>query len=118
MTAVQAVVRQLSVQQRDGLPKRILDLYEEDERKGFPAGKYGVLQWEHCKELMLSLINANDHTTIVIDALDELDNESQYRQSLLDLLTFLIRECHTVVKVFVSSRDDQDIVKELKNVPN
>jgi hypothetical protein len=50
-------------------------------------------------------------TTIVIDALDEIDSED--RHALLEALEDILQEAVRLVKVFVSSRDDQDIIYTL-----
>jgi len=120
LTVLQAVIRQLSLCQPDGLPNEILIRYTEDGADGFPAGKSGVLRWEDCRALLLSLLNLYPQTTIIIDALDELDidYESKHRHLLLELLNDVVLQCDSLVKIFVASRDDQDIVMELEKVPN
>lgn len=52
----------------------------------------------------------------MVDALDECDPEM--RQSLLDAFEDILRESAGLVKIFVSSRDDQDIVCTLRGYPN
>jgi len=120
LTVLQAIIKQLSLCQPDSLPNEIFLRYTKDQKRGFPAGKSGVLQWEDCKELLLSLLNIYPQTTIIIDALDELDldYESKHRGLLLELLNDVVLQCGSLVKVFVASRDDQDIVMEFKKVPN
>ena len=54
--------------------------------------------------------------TIVIDALDECDPDK--RHDLLSALDTIITESASLVRVFVSSRDDGDIVCQLKDSPN
>jgi len=120
LTVLQAIIRQLSLCQPDGLPNEIFIRYSKDRKSGFPAGKSGALQWDDCKELLLSLLNMYPQTTIIIDALDELDldYESKHRHLLLELLNDVVLQCESLVKIFVASRDDQDIVMEFKKVPN
>ncbi|RPB20958.1 hypothetical protein L211DRAFT_462101, partial [Terfezia boudieri ATCC MYA-4762] len=120
LTVLQAIIKQLSLRQPDGLPNEILNRYMVDQKNGFPAGKSGVLRWEDCGTLLLSLLNMYPQTTIIIDALDELDldYESKHRHLLLELLNDVILKCESLVKIFVASRDDQDIVMEFKKVPN
>jgi hypothetical protein len=55
-------------------------------------------------------------TTIVIDALDESDPTK--RGDLLEGLKMIISTSTSLVKVFLSSRDDADITLELSDVPN
>jgi len=120
LTVLQAIIRQLSLCQPDGLPEEILNRYTADQKKGFAAGRSGVLQWEDCRTLLLSLLSMYPQTTIIIDALDELDsgNESEHRILLLELLIDVVLKCDSLVKIFVASRDDQDIVVELEKMPN
>ena len=66
-------------------------------------------------DTILALLETNP-ATIVIDALDECDPGS--RGELLDALDTIICESASLVKVFVSSRDDGDIVCRLANSPN
>lgn len=54
--------------------------------------------------------------TIVIDAVDECD--PLLRDDLLETLEDIIQNSPTLVKIFVSSRDDQDIVCHLEGYPN
>jgi hypothetical protein len=54
--------------------------------------------------------------TIIIDALDECDLES--RADLLSTLETILRDSSTLVKIFLSSRDDQDIVCRLNDYPS
>ena len=120
LTVLQAIIRQLSLYQPGGLPNQIFNRYRGDQENGFPAGISGALQWEECRVLLLSLLNMYPQTTIIIDALDELDldYEPKHRHLLLELLNDVVLECESLVKIFVASRDDQDIVMELKRVPN
>jgi len=60
-------------------------------------------QGEECRVLLLSLLNMYPQTTIIIDALDELDldYESKHRHLLLELLNDAVLECDSLVKIFV-----------------
>ena len=55
-------------------------------------------------------------STIIIDALDECDPAR--RHELLLALERIRDESVNLVKMFVSSRDDQDIVRRLNNSPD
>jgi hypothetical protein len=52
----------------------------------------------------------------VIDALDECDPGK--RRDLLKALEKILQESSGLVKIFVSSRDDHDIVSRLQHYPN
>ncbi|KAF7452322.1 Arp Ankyrin repeat protein [Pyrenophora tritici-repentis] len=66
--------------------------------------------------LVLQLIAQYPLTTIVIDAMDECD--PQKRHELLKALEKILQNSSSLVKIFVSSRNDQDIVLRLRNYPN
>ena len=57
-------------------------------------------------------ITNEDPVTIVLDALDEVDDTK--RVDLLDALEQIVRESHSVVKIFISSRRDRDIVERFE----
>jgi len=65
---------------------------------------------------MISLINAYRRTAIIINALDEADPKK--RRKSLDTLKAIMETSSSLVKIFVSSRDDGDIVRTLKGEPN
>lgn len=67
-------------------------------------------------ELILQLVDYHDITTIVIDALDECDKKSRGR--LIQILQRILQDAQSLVKVFVSSRDDGDIKLQLQDYPH
>lgn len=73
------------------------------------------LMLDETVDVILALLETNP-ATIVIDALDECDPHQ--RGELLDALSTIIRDSASLVKVFVSSRDDGDIVCQLADLPN
>ena len=90
----------------------VVDKYKK-RGEGFSSN--GLLL-EESLELIIKLTEIYDMTTIVVDALDECDPET--RQSLLDAFEGILEESAGLVKIFVSSRDDQDIVCTLREYPN
>jgi hypothetical protein len=66
--------------------------------------------------LIMQLIEQYPLTTIIIDAMDECDPERRYE--LLEALEQVLRDSSSLVKIFVSSRDDQDIMFCLRHYPN
>ncbi|KAF8246975.1 hypothetical protein K440DRAFT_661713 [Wilcoxina mikolae CBS 423.85] len=109
----QTIVKQLSLQFHGGLPNQIVEEYNKRSKDGFSAGSF---RFDECQALINSLLGLYRRTTIVIDALDESNPEE--RENLLEGLKTLINSSPRVVKIFVSSRDDQDIALELRGVPN
>lgn len=108
------IVKQLSSPQ-DGLPlrKEIISAYEARKQSGVSSKS---LAFQESLDLIISLANTYLHTTIVVDALDECDPEN--RKRFLYSLQTIINDSSSLVKIFVSSRDDSDIVLQLKDVPN
>jgi hypothetical protein len=111
---MQSLVRQLSVQLPEhGVPKPVSDEYEKREKNAFSSRH---LSFQECQKLIISLLNIYPQTTIAIDALDEIDRKS--RKPFLKALSTIAQESKSLVKIFVSSRDDDDIILELEAVPN
>ena len=109
-----SIVRQLSCTE-PGLPllSPIIEIYE---RKGQGFNSQG-LQIEESRDLITRLIEYYPMTTVIIDALDECDPEK--RDLLLDTIESLLQDSSLgLLKVFLSSRDDQDISCTLRDYPN
>ncbi|KUM59347.1 hypothetical protein ACN42_g7803 [Penicillium freii] len=62
--------------------------------------------WE-CRDLILELTEAYSRTTIVIDALDECAREE--RAELVEALEYIIDNSTSLVKAFVTSREEGDL---------
>jgi hypothetical protein len=115
---MRCILKQLSCTKSD-LPVRepIAPLYRNMKEE---ANDHGLkeppkLTIEESTELILDLLQ-NNRATIILDALDECDPERRYE--LLLAFDKIIRDSSNVVKVFVSSRDDQDMVCRLENSPS
>lgn len=67
-------------------------------------------------QLIMQLIELYPQTTIIVDAMDECNPTT--RADLLRALEHILQTSSSLVKVFVSSRDDQDIVLKLSGYPN
>ena len=106
---MRSILRQLTVSQ--GSSSTIHDqVLQEFERRqavarvdGFEVEK---LQAADCARLILETTAVNP-ATIVIDAVDEIDSSS--RHVLLSALIQIVQDSFSVVKVFVTSRDDSNI---------
>jgi hypothetical protein len=85
---------------------------EEADNDGCEPTKLTLTE---CVELILALLETIP-ATIIIDALDECDPAR--RHELLLALDRIREESTSLVKVFVSSRDDQDIVCQLNHSPD
>lgn len=73
------------------------------------------LTLQEAVDLIISLTDENP-ATIIIDALDECD--ALHRYELLEALDVIIQQSSNIVKIFVSSREDSDILCKLENSPN
>jgi len=115
-----SLVRQMSCLE-DGSPilQPVREKYEERKKQGFQSIPPCL---EESRDLIIALTAYYPLTTIVIDALDEIDALGQCdevgRTDLLEALEQIVLRSSNLVKVFVSSRNDQDIVRHLANCPN
>lgn len=111
---MRTIVKQLSLRAGSPLPQPVIDAYENRKAGGFASGS---LRLEESFKLISSLIEQYSHTTIVIDALDECDvgKRSNFVKVLRRLIGF---SPSAPVKIFISSRNDEDIVYQLEKVPN
>lgn len=75
-----------------------------------------MLSLEECTEIIIHLTKDSSLTTIVLDALGECDEEK--RSDLLEALAVILQRSTNLVKIFISSRDDHDIVCQLINYPS
>lgn len=111
---VASIARQLSTAEYEGpLLDATIKMYEEKENQGFASGS---LSLQESIGLILKLLEKYQDAIIVIDALDECNEET--RGDLLDALEELLKESPCLLKVFVSSRTDQNIVYRLETYPN
>jgi hypothetical protein len=95
------------------LLRPLLDIYKEDEDTGFASGSPQV---KDSSALILKLLDNYPMTTIVIDAMDECDPLK--RIELLSSLEMFLRESASLIKIFITSRDDQDLRIQLQGYPN
>lgn len=111
---IASIARQLSCLRPEfPLLGPVIETYRRREAEGFASGP---LQIDESTSLILQLTEKYPMTTIVIDALDECDPET--RTDLLGTLEKILKESLGLVKIFVSSRDDQDIVCHLQDYPD
>lgn len=74
----------------------------------------GRLSCDECMDIIISILNERQITYIVIDALDECDPTTRSR--LFRALEVILLEADTLVKIFVTSRDDKDIVALMRRL--
>jgi hypothetical protein len=109
-----SLVRQLSsIEPGKPLLPPSISFYKKEEAEGFASGQ---LKIEDSCRLITQLIGLYPQTTIIIDAMDECDPDTRYE--LLQALEELLQSASSLLKIFVSSRNDQDIVQMLTSYPN
>jgi hypothetical protein len=114
---LRSILKQLSCSKPE-LPIRepVAEEYKKRKKEAEEHGSEPLkLTVTECIELILALTHYNP-AIIVIDALDECQQDR--RHELLEALDDIIKMSANLVKVFVSSRDDIDIVLRLEESPN
>jgi len=105
---LRSILEQLSSTDMDApIRQPVVDAYRQREREA-RGRRPEKLALEECTEVILELVEENP-AIIVIDALDECDPVR--RQDLVLALRRIISESASVIKIFISSRDDEDIVQ-------
>ena len=108
-----SILRQLTCSHPDApVLTPVIEAYKS-RGEGFSSNG---LDLDDSRDLIVDLVENYGMTTIVVDALDESD--PQLRESLLDAFEHILKESAGLVKIFVSSRNDQDIVHILRTYPN
>ena len=90
------------------IPMRIRARYESRKNDG-------AMSFEEAVRFMTDVSNEHEITYILIDALDECNKET--RAELLDALQYLLQESSTLIKIFVASRNNHDLLDVLKDYP-
>lgn len=113
---LRAIVKQLSSLEQDSeLLKPIVDKYEQAKKAGDISEP---LDLDECRDLITKILPSYRQTNIIIDALDECHRGTRSR--LISALTAIMESSPgmSLVKIFISSREDDDIVLKLSKLPN
>ncbi|OQE02907.1 hypothetical protein PENVUL_c037G03204, partial [Penicillium vulpinum] len=109
---LRSYIKQLSMSRRvDAIPHSIIKRYKEIHHSGSSTR----LSVEESKTLLLELINSSRNPVLILDALDEADVED--REEILTSFDLLMVECCDL-KIFISSRRNEDIKRRLQNKGN
>jgi len=73
------------------------------------------LTLKECEDLLVQLMAVYPQTTICIDAIDEVDLKLRFE--LLDTLRHVVERSNTLVKIFVTTRMDTDILMQFEMFP-
>ncbi|KAI5841657.1 hypothetical protein BZA05DRAFT_344843, partial [Tricharina praecox] len=96
----------------DKLLMPLVCIYEAREKRG---QKSSHLTLTESQELLVQLTDIYPQTTICIDALDEVENET--RIQLLKSLKYVVETSKNRVKIFATTRMDIDILRQLEMFP-
>ncbi|RPB22319.1 hypothetical protein L211DRAFT_333519 [Terfezia boudieri ATCC MYA-4762] len=97
---------------KEGLLTPIVDIYRDRERNG---QKSAQLSLKESQDLLVQPIDIYPQTTICINAIDEVDDDT--RIHLLKSLKNVIKASKNVVKIFVTTRMDSDILMQFEIFP-
>ncbi|KAF8428797.1 hypothetical protein EV426DRAFT_527835, partial [Tirmania nivea] len=95
-----------------GLLPHVVDIYKKRERKGQKSTQLSLVE---AQDLLVQITDIYPQITICIDAMDEVDND--IRIHLLMCLNHVIQTSKNVVKIFVTTRMDVDILNQFENFP-
>ncbi|TGO55838.1 hypothetical protein BOTNAR_0236g00050 [Botryotinia narcissicola] len=94
--------------------KPVVEVYKNLKKENRGLSPQERLSLDETTEVLLKILQV-DPFCVVIDALDECDPSERY--SVIESLKTIIDESANVVKVFISSRRDNDIVSQFEESP-
>lgn len=108
ISVLRSYVRQLSMVPcyPKCMQKELIQLYQESRKQGVK------LSTKVCKDQIFASANLYPRTILILDGLDECD--ANERGALIKILAELIQHAKNPVKLFISSRREQDIAKQLE----
>jgi hypothetical protein len=110
---LRSFVKQLSMSSSTStVHNALVEIYKKKERAGFASAK---LTFEDSQSLLLVLIQEYSQTILVLDALDESDE--RVRVELIGFFNYLVAKSQHL-KIFISSRRDDDIKCQLEKKAN
>lgn len=113
---LRAILKQLSsLDTGTGLLNPVVNAYKKAEDAGLTSE---TLDLGECRDLIIEILQSYSQINIIIDALDECQKETRSR--LIVALKAIMESAPDVnlVKIFISSRDDDDILLKLNKHPN
>jgi len=91
---------------------QVVKIYQDREKQGQKSAPLSLVE---SQDLLVQMIDIYPQTTICIDAMDEVDNDT--RIFLLKCLKHVIAASKNVVKIFVTTRMDTDILTQFQMFP-
>lgn len=114
VSVLRSAVRQLSTTRTgDAIQPSLAQLYQQKRQTGFASG---ILDMKECVDLLLQYVNIYPQTTLILDALDECDPRT--RKRLIIALDDILARSSKPIKIFISSRPDEDIKYRFETGPN
>ena len=108
-----AIIQQLAQSDSQaGLLTQVVDIYDDREKKGQKSAKLSLAE---SQDLLIQITNIYPQTTICIDAMGEVDKDT--RIDLLKCLKNVIQTSRNMVKIFVTTRMDPDILAQFEIFP-
>lgn len=108
---LRSVLRQLAITDTSTRPRVRCLLESEFEKQSKSARLSGLdlprLKTKHCVDLITKLVN-DDPVTIVLDAIDEIHDDTRFR--LIDALNRIMKDAANLVKIFLTTRTDGEIL--------
>lgn len=109
---LRSYIKQFSISRKnDAIRDSIVQRYREIHRRGSSTR----LNFNECENLLSETISNSQNPVLILDALDETHIET--RERLLNSLDFLLFNCPRI-KIFISSRKDQDIGRRMQRKAN
>lgn len=105
------LIQQLA-QTAGGILKPVADFYMSRKQKGQSVSRPSL---QESLTLLIELVDIFPQTTILLDALDEVNNE--IRLELLKSLKQVIDKSKSIVKIFGTLRNDPDILSQFNMFP-
>ncbi|PTB67230.1 ankyrin, partial [Trichoderma citrinoviride] len=107
ISVLRSFVRQLSIVPcyPNLMQNKYIQLYREKRKQG------SNLSIKECRDQLLVSANLYPRTTLILDGLDECNPEERWK--LIDVLSELVNQAENSVKLFISSRREQDIAAHL-----
>jgi len=109
---INTLIQQLVQVDENRVLKPVAEIYIDREQKGQKSSK---LTLKESRELLIKITDIYSQTNIFLDALDEVKQD--IRINLIEALRLVIETSKNLVKIFATSRNDPDILKEFSTFP-
>jgi hypothetical protein len=113
-SVLRSFVKQLSSNRRENaIQPPTVNQYNQKKLEGYASKELNIGE---SSQLLHELVDIYPQTTIVLDAMDECNRDTRYR--LIEIFDSLLSQSSKPVKIFISSRPDEDIKDRFHTGPN